>query len=312
MIPDIGNINIDSFSIPTINNISAGYVGIVNVYVRIIRMANIRRIDVPDVKVWMVEPPEAIPHDVPVTVTIGKPIVDMPGCVKVHKENVKQRSKNNMLVNDDPKGNTVLCDAGMPYFEPPDYQSQGLTWTTVVPQEPEADGVDAEPPPPPDTPTPPGAPEVPAETAGDKECPGPNDLRVGDYATSGNEKVVGHEWNNDQTKCITLWEDVGFVEKYLPSPQIVTTTATIAVVATSSALLAKPLADLLLKVIKPLVKKVSAKVKKALGKTPYRPTASEIRTNQYREKKGLLPKNFEKDHQKKMKKEKSQKKEEKK
>ena len=266
MIPDIGNINIDSFSIPTINNISAGNVGIGNVYVRNIRMANIRRIDVPDVKVWMVEPPEAIPHDVPVTVTIGKPIVDMPGCVKVHKENVKQRSKNNMLVNDDPKGNTVLCDAGMPYFEPPDYQSQGLTWTTVVPQEPEADGVDAEPPPPPDTPTPPGAPSIPPETAQEKECPGPGDLRVGDYTTSGNEKVSGHEWNADKTVCITLYEDVGFVEKYLPSPQIVTTTATIAVVATSSALLAKPLADLLLKVIKPLVKKVSAKVKKVLGK----------------------------------------------
>ena len=267
MIPDIGNINIDSFSIPNINNISAGNVGIGNVYVRNIRMANIRRIDVPDVKVWMVEPPQALPPDVPVTVTIGKPNVDMPGCLKVHKENVKQRSKNNMLVNDDPKGNTVLCDAGMPYFEPPDYQSQGLTWTTVVPQEPEADGVNSDPPPPPDTPTPPGAPSIPPETAQEKECPGPGDLRVGDYTTSGNEKVSGHEWNADKTVCITLYEDVGFVEKYLPSPQVVTTTATIAVVATSSALLAKPLADLLLKVIKPVVKKISAKVKKVLGKS---------------------------------------------
>ena len=234
----------------------------------------------------------------------------MPGCVTVHKENVKQRSKNKMLVNDDPKGNTTLCDSGMPSFQAIDYQQNNLTWTTVVPEEPESNPTNNEPPDAPDAPTPPGAPEVPAETAEDKECPGPGDLRVGDYTTSGNEKVSGHEWNDDKTVCITLYEDVGFVEKYLPSPQIVTTTATIAVVATSSALLAKPLADLLLKVIKPLVKKVSAKVKKALGKTPYRPTASEIRTNQYREKKGLLPKNFEKDHQKKMKK--SQKKEEKK
>jgi len=257
----------------------------------------------------MDEPPQAIPHDVPVVVNIGKPIVEMPGCVTVHKENIKQRSKNKMLVNDDPKGNTTLCDSGMPSFQSIDYQHNQLTWTTVVPEEPEREPQDNEPPDAPDSPTPPGAPEVPAETAEDKECPGPNDLRVGDYTTSGNEKVSGHEWNKDKTVCITLYEDVGFTEKYLPSPQIVTTTATIAVVATSSALLAKPLADLLLKVIKPLVKKVSAKVKKALGKTPYRPTASEIKTNQYREKKGLLPKNFEKDYQKKMK---SQKKEEKK
>ena len=298
-------INTQNSSIP---NVGIGGVRNINVY-----MANVRKLDIPENRVWLYTNPEAIPPEVPVVVNIGKPIVDMPGCVTVHKENLKQRSKNKMLVNDDPKGNTTLCDSGMPSFQPVDYQSQGLTWTTVVPEEPEPDGVDSEPPPPPETPDTPGAPEIPPTTAEDKECPGPGDLRVGDYTTSGDEKVSGHEWNADETICITLYEDVGFVEKYLPSPQIVTTTATIAVVATSSALLAKPLADLLLKVIKPLVKKVSAKVKKALGKTPYRPTASEIRTNQYREKKGLLPKNFEKDHQKKMKSEKkSQKKEEKK
>ena len=291
--------------IPYINmrNLNVPNVGIRGVRDLNLRMASVRKLDIPETRVWMNETPQALPPDVPVVVNIGKPIVDMPGCVTVHKENVKNRSKNKMLVNDDPKGNTTLCDAGMPSYQPVDYQSQGLTWTTVVPEEPEADGVDSEPPPPPQTPDTPGTPPIPSTDNEEPDCPGPKDLRVGDYSTSGNEKVSGHELNDDNI-CVTLWEDVGFVEKYLPSPQIVTTTATIAVVATSSALLAKPLADLLLKVIKPLVKKVSAKVKKALGKTPYRPTVSEIRTNQYREKKGLLPKNFEKDHQKKKKSEK--------
>jgi len=259
MIPDI---NMKNPSIPIVG-IGDGGVRDINVWT-----TNLRDINIPDARIWMEEPPEAVPIDVPVVVNIGKPIVDMPGCVTVHKENTgRDPSKNKMLVNDDPKGNTTLCDSGMPSYQPVDYQSQGLTWTTVVPEEPEPDGVDSEPPPPPDLDTP--SPEIPP-TGGveiEKECPGPGDLRVGDYATSGNEKVVGHEWNNDQTKCITLWEDVGFVEKYLPSPQVVTTTATIAVVATSSALLAKPLADLLLKVIKPVVKKISAKVKKVLGKS---------------------------------------------
>lgn len=45
------------------------------------------------------------------------------------------------------------------------------------------------------------------------------------------------------------------------------TTGGIAVVATSSALLAKPLADLLLKVIKPTVKKVMKKITTLRGKT---------------------------------------------
>ena len=250
---------------PNIPNVGIGNVRLVNI--RQANIRNLREVNISENRIWMAEPPQAVPPEVPVTVEIGKPVVDMPGCVTVHKENVKQRSKNKMLVDDDPKGNTTLCDSGMPSFQPVDYQSQGLAWTTVVPEEPEPDGVDSEPPPPPEFKAP--SPEIPP-TGGvetEKECPGPSDLRVGDYATSGNEKVIGHEWNDDQTKCITLWEDVGFVEKYLPSPQIVTTTATIAVVATSSALLAKPLADLLLKVIKPLVKKISAKVKKVLGKT---------------------------------------------
>ena len=271
MIPDIGIVNIDSLGVPSINNISLGNVGIGNVYVRNIRnvqLANVRNIDVPDIRVWMNEPPQAIPVEVPVVVNIGKPIVNMPGCVTVNRENTgRDPSKNKMLVNDDPKGNTTLCDAGMPYYQPPDYQSQGLTWTTVVPEEPAADGVDGgDPPPAPDLTTP--SPDIPP-TGGqetEKECPGPGDLRVGDYSTSGDEKVSGHELN-DNNICVTLWEPVGFVEKYLPSANIVTTTATIAVVATSSALLAKPLADLLLKVIKPVVKKVVAKVKKVMGKT---------------------------------------------
>ena len=268
MIPDIGIVNIDSLSVPNINDIGISNVGIGNVYVRNIRMANVRKIDVPDIRVWMNEPPQAVPVEVPVVVNIGKPIVNMPGCVTVNRENTgRDPSKNKMLVNDDPKGNTTLCDAGIPYYQPPDYQSQGLTWTTVVPEEPEADGVDGgDPPPAPDLTTP--SPEIPPTggTETEKECPGPKDLRVGDYSTSGDEKVSGHELNDDNI-CVTLWEPVPFVEKYLPSPQIVTTTATIAVVATSSALLAKPLADLLLKVIKPLVKKISAKVKKLMGKT---------------------------------------------
>ena len=242
----------------------------------------IRDVQVSDVRIptARIYTPTVIPPEQPVVINIGKPIVDMPGCVKVHKENVKQRSKNKMLVNDDPKGNTTLCDSGMPSFQPVDYQSQGLTWTTVVPEEPEADGVKSDVPEPPEFEAP--SPDIPPtpKTTEDKDCPGTGDLRVGDYTTSGNEKVSGHEWNEDKTICITLYEDVGFVEKYLPSPQIVTTTATIAVVATSSALLAKPLADLLLKVIKPLVKKVVAKVKTILGKTEKSPSLSERRNEQ--------------------------------
>ena len=43
-----------------------------------------------DARVWIVEPPQAIPITVPVTTVVGTPIINMPGCVKVHKENSKR------------------------------------------------------------------------------------------------------------------------------------------------------------------------------------------------------------------------------
>ena len=206
MIPYINTQN------PSIPNVGIRGVGIRGVRFLNVRSSNVRNLTIADNRVWMNEPPTAVPPTVPVVVQIGKPIVDMPGCVKVHKENLKQRSKNKMLVNDDPKQNVVLCDGGMPYYEPPDYQYSGLTWTTVVPEEPEQEPQENTPPDAPEAPTPPGAPTLPQDTE-DTECPGPGDLRVGDYTTSGNEKVSGHEWNADKTVCITLYEDVGFTEK---------------------------------------------------------------------------------------------------
>ena len=266
----------------------------------------INNIQVADNRVWMVNPPQAVPIDVPVTVLAGTPVVNMPGCVTVHKENAKRDpSRNKMLVNDDPKGQTTLCDAGMPYYQPPDYDYRELSWQTVyMEQDQEPEGVDTETPdaPVPDTPNPP--PTEPPE--GDPECPGPLDLRLGAVGPNQKEKVVGHELQPDPNNlnkkiCVTLYEDIGIVEQYLPSAQVVVTTATIASVAASSALLAKPLADLLLKVVKPAVKKVIGKVNAILGKTPYQMTESEKKTNEYRVKKGLLPIPFAKNHAKRMK-----------
>jgi hypothetical protein len=232
---------------------------------------NIRPIGVnkiADARVWVNDAPSVIPPTVPVTEVIGTPVVNMPGCVKVHKENVKERNRNKMLVDDDPKGNTVLCDAGAPYYQPADYDYRGLSWQTVYNESDEVpEGVDTgEPPPAPEIEAP-RPPETPGETAENVECPPPNARRIGDLNQAGTEKVIGYKLTPDGKICETQWETLGFTEQYLPSVPVVATTATIALVATSSALLAKPLADLLLKVVKPVIKKVVAKVKKIMGKS---------------------------------------------
>ena len=237
--------------------------------IQTIRPSNIGVRYISDARVWMIKPPQAVPITVPVTTVVGTPIVNMPGCVKVHKENAKNpKNRNKMLVDNDPKGNTVLCDAGAPYYEPAEYDYRGLSWQTVYTDSEDApEGIDTgEPPAAPeiDAPTP---PPTPGETAGDVECPPPNARRIGDLNQAGTEKVSGYKLTPDGKVCETQWEAIGFAEQYLPSIPIVSTTATIALVATSSALLAKPLADLLLKVVKPVIKKVVTKVKKIMGKT---------------------------------------------
>ena len=253
MIPGIDNITIDGNQIP-----------IISIDNNAIRPIGVRYIS--DVRVWSYIPPSTKNMTVPVTMQVGTPIVNMPGCVKVHKENAKNpQNRNKMLVNDDPKGNTVLCDAGAPYYEPADYDYRDLTWQTITQDPPEPEGIDAGEPPTPefDTPEP---PVTPPQTAEDVECPPPNARRIGDLNQAGTEKVVGYELTPDGKICETQWEAIGIAERYLPSVPVVSTTATIALVATSSALLAKPLADLLLKVVKPVVKKVVAKVKSIMGK----------------------------------------------
>ena len=212
----------------------------------------------------------------------------MPGCVKVHKENAKNpQNKNKMLVDNDPKGNVVLCDGGMPYYEPPDYDARDLTWQTITTEEPEAQGVDTGDPPPPDIDTP--QPPVTPPTDKEVECPPINGRRVGDLNQEGTERVTGHKLTPDGLICETLWEDVPTLQQYVPSVSVVSTTAAIATVATASALFAKPLADLLLRVVKPVVKKALGKVQTILGKTPQRASRSDRIRDRYREKKWLPP-----------------------
>ena len=270
MIPDNVNVGIVNFGI---GNVGVGDVSINPPNVRDVLYIAEQNLD------WMVNPPSAIPPAVPVTVDIGTPVVNMPGCVETNKENIgRPPNQNQSLVNDDPNQNVVLCDGQMPAYAPIDYDTRKLKIETIVPPPDEeeyqhrgnyGDGnydggaPSAEPP---DTKQP--------DPLEDPPCPGPNAQRIGDVAQNKIEKVSGFELqvdprNPDGVKiCVTLYENMGATEQFLPAPQVAATTAAIAVVATSSALLAKPLADLLLKIVKPAVKKAIGKIQKMMGKKP--------------------------------------------
>ena len=284
----------------TIPNITIPDAGVPNIiingtgirFIRDVRTWNpgIANIQLAELRPWETTSQVVTPLDPPVVINIGQPIVDIPGCVKVHKENTgKDPSLNKNLVNDDPKGNVVACDAGMPYYEPPNYDARELTWQTVYTEQDEVDeGVDtgdiaqAEF----DTPE---TPEIPPTGSDEIECPPPNARRIGDRNQKGDEQVKEYKLTPDGKICETIWEPVPAVEQYLPTVGTVSTTAVIATVATTSALFAKPLADLILRVVKPVIKKVMGKINSALGRQTRRPSRSEVLADQYRLKKGLLP-----------------------
>ena len=189
----------------------------------------------------------------PVVLNIGNPIINMPGCAKMHKDN--QYHNNGIpidkgLVENDPDKAMIVCDADYPSYDAMNYEPEQLIITREAPVPPVAPPPDVEP------------PEVPPTgDLGVKEevpCPGPGQLRVGDVTQSGDERVVGHRLIDDGKICETLYEPTTVVEKYVPPINQVTSVTALAVVATAGAA-ATPL---LIRIIRPAIKKLWTTVQK--------------------------------------------------
>jgi len=220
---------------------------------------NLRDLDIPPVNVLSAPIVNQVTAP-PVTVNIGLPIVDIPGCVEAHEANNNSKT----LGSDDERGLVTYCDSGVPSYNPINFEPE-----QIVPTYPA--GVDTGPKTKPKTPpidelpipkTPPASAVI--------ECPTPAQAAkepVGTYIEGFRKKVT--EYKLVGNECIQITEKVPIPEQIVagaPSAGVVTTTATIAVVATASALMAKPLADILLKVVKPTVKKVMKKIATIRGK----------------------------------------------
>ena len=209
----------------------------------------IKDIGVHTVPTWSIYTPVTTPSTPPVTVYIGLPIVDMPGCVEWHPDD----SRAGALTLEDPKGVKTLCPNGeYPSFNAMDYTPENLIITEE--QAPPAfNNPDAPSPPTPET----DIPDIPSEKDEEVECPGPKDQRVGDLRNpQGKEKVVGHEIVNGE--CITLYEETTLVDQYVPTPAQVVNTAQIAVVAAT--------VPILIQIVKPAVAQIIKRIPKLLGR----------------------------------------------
>ena len=243
---------------------------------------NVKEVDISNIYLpdWMSRQPNVDHLVPPVVLNIGNPIVDIPGCVKAHRDNQMHAlglPKDKNLVEQDPDRAMILCDAQVPSYDAMNYEPEQLILTREAPVPPVTPPPEVEPPEVPPT----GDLGIKEEVA----CPGPGQLRVGDITQSGDERVTGHELSPDGKTCITLYEPTTAIEKFLPSTNQATTTLAVAVIATAGAA-ATPL---ILRVVKPIITKIWKTLQKKLGKKVELPTRAEIQTNKYREKKGLPP-----------------------
>ena len=194
----------------------------------------------------------------PPGVSMQLPVVQIPGCVEAHVDSELQTE----LTTSDPGRVTIYCDSGIPSYDPMSFEpnrlqpvrSNRIPNTGGLGREQEKTEEVAE------------APSLPKQKA--------PSFNVATANTADEPVVSRPKCQQDEIirngKCIKLVQPENKIAeaaaKYLPPLEAATTTATIATIATVSALVAKPVADFLLKLIKPMIKKIIAKIKKALGK----------------------------------------------
>ncbi len=204
---------------------------------------DINKVEIHEIPIWKT--------DVPILSNISKPIVDIPGCVRVHRNNLTS------LIDSDKDEYGTYTECGnfnIPSFEPLQYNPNEFVYTqseTPTNQEQEFVQPTVEPP-----------KYEPKKKKDDPlfvACPGKKDQRVGDYRNEFKlERVIGHERSEDGTECITLYESTKFIEQYIPNPPQLVSTAVIATVAAST--------PLLLNIVKPLVKNLIKKLTKKKNK----------------------------------------------
>ena len=199
----------------------------------------IKEVYVPKIKTWEVQPP--------ILDVIYKPVVDIPGCVDAHRNNLTG------LINEDELGTYQACGTfNIPSYEPLEYNPANFIYTAPAEQQEQQQE------------QPPQKQAKIPEKKKEEElvippCPSKKDQRVGDFRNDKKlERVIGYERGTNGIECITLYEDVPFIDQYIPSFKQFTGVFSLALVGCS--------APIILNLVKPIVKNVIKKLTKKKDK----------------------------------------------
>ena len=198
----------------------------------------------PDIKLPEISLPTI---DIPDTPYFTRPKLEgkLPGCYLYHRD--LETTRNPSLLLADPSGTYTVCPNGeMPSYTPMRYDPAQVIDTEPVP-------VNTAPTPTQDTnvvqPKPKEEKKIEFEL-----CPPDKALRIGSFVNEERREKIKDYIRNEDNECITLYEDVPFVDQYIPSPSVVVSTALIASVAATT--------PLILNAVKPLVKQLIKKITK--------------------------------------------------
>ena len=208
-------------------------------------------ISIPHIPVQVIEPVKIF-GDYVVHPVFSEPSLMLPGCYKTHRD----ADKNSNLINDDPRGFFWSCPWGeVPEIVPLQFDRSKMIYSNDVKEEKKTE-----------------EPVILKETKETKiperkekkvffpPCPDPNSkLRVGSFANEKRlERIKEFRYNESKTECLTIWEDVEYVDQWLPEPTLVINTIIIASIAATSPVLVNIIKGL----TKNIVKKITSSRKK--------------------------------------------------
>ena len=225
-------------------------------------------------------PPQSIPSAPPVTLLLGFPVAEVPGCVETRDS----QPGNASAYDTDPRGNFVVCGGQMPSFNAPSITpGTAIEATPPVPQidpdtikkpdvwnparapKPKASGV---------------SPDIPKLSA-DPPCPPFGAKEIGSFNKLGTQVLAGYELQEGE--CVKLWDPVPVgqvINNYVPDAGPTMSVAMTAAFATTAAIFVKPIASVLQKLAKPLTKKVVKKINQRLGRKEKLESLQERRAQQ--------------------------------
>lgn len=205
----------------------------------------------PDIKLPEISLPTI---DIPDTPYFTRPKLEgkLPGCYLYHRD--LETTRNPSLLLADPSGTYTVCPNGeMPSYTPMRYDPAQVIDTEPVP-------VNTAPTPTQDTnvvqPKPKEEKKIEFEP-----CPPDKALRIGSFVNEERREKIKDYIRNEDNECITLYENVPFVDQYIPSPSVVVSTALIASVAATTPLILNAVKPLVKQLIKKLTKKKEPKSK---------------------------------------------------